>query len=322
MYEVEGDDYQCPACSRKQPWRPESAGREVTCSCGAVLVVPFSPGQAEPHVRGSHPARPEIEEEAQTPENGEAAPPVEIVMCPDCGATMRPGAIVCIHCGYHQPRPKKRVFRRRKTDRAPQPVDDLEPLAFGPVRDLWLPIGLASAGLIAEIVMLAHAFKPPHSWADALGCAPLILLLSAAAVAVVYLIAVLLSPVLELSLGPVGPWTAKLVAAVIFPAAFGAAIWALCGQGISGMFAGWVCSLLLYLSLFRMLFEFDWPDSLLLIALVCLAHAVTLLVVLWPLTLAAVPLPELWWVFGPIVAQSALTFLVTGAMVLPHFREA
>jgi hypothetical protein len=195
--------------------------------------------------------------------------------------------------------------------------------AFEPFRDVIVPIILSVAGVLIQIGILAHAFSPPHNVADAMGVTPLLLLLAAATVAAIILIGISLTPLLDLSLGPIGQFSVKMTAAVLFPAAIGSLMYGICGQGASGIVVGWLAAVVLYLSLFRALFDFDWPDALLLIAFVALAHTIILFAVLWPLTHnGPLPLPELWRMFEPIVIQSALTFLFAGGMLAPHFGEA
>jgi hypothetical protein len=326
MSDTEQADYQCPACERREPWRPEAAGRPAVCACGAALIVPFQPGTAE--LRSARPVYDAGEAEAEESEDAgeidavyeaveeQRGGPVEVLLCPDCGAKMRPGAIVCPHCGYHRPSHKRRVFRRRPVgDDLPRPaLEHFSELATRPVRDFVLPGVLVVAGLFAEVALL-HWYM--GDWRGSLAFGPFILLLAAAEVGVFFLIALILTPVLDLCLGLVKPLTIKLGAAVVFPAAMGAMLHFLCGHGVSGIVAGGMAAMVLYLTLFRIFFEFEWPDAMLLIALVSLAHFATLLLVLWPL-----PLPQLKEVFEPIMAQSVGIFVIAGGVVAPHFGEA
>ena len=337
MYDLVGQEYECPACGRKEPWRAESAGRPVTCACGAALTVPFHPGHAETRSPGPTPATPAPGQFAEVEiEESETPPPDEMVLCPDCGGSMRPGAIVCTQCGYHRARPKKRVFRRRGESaesaadgngayvaEAPlrPPRDEWTALGIRPVQDQWIPLGLAAVGIIIQIILLGHVFNPPLTLDEELSIAPLLLLLAAGTVGVGLLVGIILTPVLDLFLGPIGPMAMKMAAAVLFPASIGSLIYFACGSGATGIAVGWIASIMLYLALFRILFEFDWPDAVLLTALVCLAHALILGSVVWPLASGRLPLPELWDLFKPIIAQSILTFVIAGVLVLPHFKE-
>ena len=323
MYELAETEYECPACGRKQPWRAESSGRPICCTCGAELIIPFQPGIAERKGKTSAPPPAPADERQDDSEDGELqAPPEPILLCPDCGASMRPGAIVCPHCGYRRPRAKNRVIRRRDEPAESPARGDLTSLAVRPIRDRALPASLTAIGLVIEIAMLAHVYAPPLNFADALGVTPLLILLAAGTVGAGLLIGLALTPVLDLFLGPVGPLAVKMSAAVVFPAAAGSLLYFTGGRGITGISYGWLVSVVLYLALFRLLFEFDWPDAMLLVALVCLAHALILFLVVWPLTQLPVPMPELWTLYKPIVAESVLTFVIAGAFVLPHFKEA
>jgi ribosomal protein L40E len=309
MFDVGEAEYQCPVCRRTFPWRPEAAGRPVDCPCGTGLLTPFTPGLAER--RSAEPGR---ELPAQT---RAAEGPAEILLCADCGATMPAGTNVCRNCGWRRPRPKRRIFRRRENPE----LDETPGPAFDPLRDLVAPVILAGAGILIEIGLLGHAFAPPHNWSDAIAVSPLLLLLAAGTIVIAFLVGLALTPVLDLSLGAIGPLLLKLAAAVLFPVAIGALMSTICGGSASGIVIGWAAGLVVYLSIFRSLFDFEWPDAMLLIAMIALAQAVALFVVLWPLTHGPLPMPELWMVFHPVVVQSLVTFIVAGGLLAPHFRQ-
>jgi len=322
MYELAETEYECPACSHKEPWRAEASGRPVICVCGVELRIPFQPGLAERNGQVSSAEQTvEIEKEEDAVEETAPQQQEEILLCPDCGAAMRPGAIVCPHCGYRRPRPKRHVIRRRDETGEPRPHVDWTELAIRPIRDRYLPASLTVLGLLIEVVLLANVYHPPLNMLHALGAAPLVVLLSAGTAGAGLLIGLLLAPVLDLSFGPVPPLAIKMTAAVVFPAAAGTFFYFFVGRGVTGIAVGWFISVILYLALFRLLFEFDWPDAMLLVALVCVAHAVILFVVVWPLTQLPSPTMELWTLYKPIVVESILTFVIAGAFVLPHFKE-
>jgi ribosomal protein L40E len=330
MSEIRDLQYQCPTCKAANPWRPEAAGRPVDCACGELLFIPFSPGTADKRAADALIVPPQ---ETTLFPTDDAPPGVaQVLLCPDCGATMTAQSLDCDQCGYRRPRPKRRIMRRRAGTWAQMARNAVHahahPPAFHfalelrPIRDVALPILLAAVGFFVEVALLARAFSPPHNWEDAIAVSPLLLLLAAGTVGIVFLIAVVLSPLLDLSLGPIAPLAVKLAAASLFPAAVGTLVYNLSGRGVTGGAIGWMAVVILYLTLFRVLFDFDWPDALLLIALVCLAHAATLLAVLWPLTHGPLPMRELWVVFAPMIVQSALTFCFAGGMIAPHFGEA
>lgn len=336
MYELVGQEYECPACARKYPWRAESAGRPVICACGASLVVPFHPGQADLRANrppGPPPPEPEPDDSA---EEEEAKDQAEIVLCPDCGASMRAGAIVCTQCGYHRPRPKNRIFRKRRQtieaeadgNGTPQParaaaaqIDHWEHVAVRPVRDEIVPLALAIGGLIIQICLLRHIFNPPLSFWGTLAMTPFLALLALSVVAASLAIGLILTPLLDLFFGPVVPLAMKMAAAVLLPASVGSLIYFLSGRGGEGIFVGWLAALALYLTLFRIYFQFDLPDAVLLIALICLAQALILGMVVWPLTQTPMPMSPLWILFKPVLAQSVITFIFAGVFILPHIKE-
>lgn|GEM_PF-5439794 len=311
-------DYSCPTCDRVLPWRPEAAGRPVNCNCGATLTIPYSPGPALSRIE---PTAPPVSKytPTQTPddETGE-----EVQLCPDCGARMELETIACLQCGWRRPWAKRRFFHRRKNAALPKPAaEHWSELTISPLRDVGLPVVLVAIGLVIEMSLLS-ATAPGHAWHDAVAAAPLMALLLVATVGAAFAIALALVPLLEFSLGQPSLLALKLAAAVVAPDVAGAVCYQWFGQGVSGLIVGWLASLILYLILFRFLFEFDGPDTLVLIALVCGAQAAMLAAVLWPLSEGWNAAARLWPVFAPVMIQSGISFVLAGSLVVPHVGEA
>jgi len=116
------DAFSCPSCDKRYRWKPTMAGKKVACkSCGAKLRVPDEPGGVPERVEGgggsSTPksggadaaggAGNEGGYELADPEAGAnqaAAKPAAAGSdgkCPSCNRTMKPGAVVCLNCGFN-----------------------------------------------------------------------------------------------------------------------------------------------------------------------------------------------------------------------------
>ena len=80
----------CPECGKRLRARAELSGKKVKCpECGRVLLVPAGDASSQPP---SDPAPGEAPPQApgETPDE----------RCPECGAPIRSGAVLCIQCGY------------------------------------------------------------------------------------------------------------------------------------------------------------------------------------------------------------------------------
>lgn len=116
----------CPYCGKLYKWKPTLAGRNVTCQCGQKMLTPrTAEGQAlaigpapdpadalnddglgeegtyeldlpEERARKKRPVSP-----LDPSESDSVARDVDDERCPSCNQPMKPGAIVCIKCGFN-----------------------------------------------------------------------------------------------------------------------------------------------------------------------------------------------------------------------------
>ncbi len=99
--------FRCPHCNRGYKWSGKLAGRHVKCKCGAKLEVPADP-QAQPEAK-TLVAPNELEagtyEMAEHPDEGgpamQAAATSGHGKCPACNQPIRPGAVICVKCGFN-----------------------------------------------------------------------------------------------------------------------------------------------------------------------------------------------------------------------------
>ena len=142
-----------------------AAGKKGKCSvCGRTMLVPLPSAAAQPSVArpaGAGPVDRPLGDEPVPLNDDMARRPAPAAACPNCGATMQPGAAVCWGCGYSP--------ENQAAPQPPQAVDeptDHEPLQVpGPGLAAWLvgltgpavkwAVALGVVGLAAWVVWLA-----------------------------------------------------------------------------------------------------------------------------------------------------------------------
>jgi len=113
--------FACPDCEKRYRWKPAMAGKKVACkSCGTKLRVPDEPGGISERVEGGGGG---VASGAATASGGgdaggggyeladdepggkaAAAKPKAARRdgkCPSCNKAMKPGAVVCLNCGFN-----------------------------------------------------------------------------------------------------------------------------------------------------------------------------------------------------------------------------
>lgn len=121
---------QCPNCGKAYRWQTKIAGRNVRCVCQHKFRVPMTPDEAI-ESGGSAPP-PSNPASASTPQPAKPAPPAkepdpyeldtpddsptqtprpiasggagraaDATKCPSCNSPLRPGAVICLNCGFN-----------------------------------------------------------------------------------------------------------------------------------------------------------------------------------------------------------------------------
>ncbi|MAE65014.1 MAG: hypothetical protein CMJ18_12155 [Phycisphaeraceae bacterium] len=92
----------CPKCERRYRWKDEYRKRKVRCiTCKSIILMPSAPsGRATLADVGTIPLD---EPDEKTP----ARDPDKTASCPSCNAPMKPGAVICINCGFNVQQGKK-----------------------------------------------------------------------------------------------------------------------------------------------------------------------------------------------------------------------
>lgn len=165
---------QCGSCKKRLTAKEKLAGRKVKCpQCGAVLTIPkagptLQPGAApKPGSTGKPSAAPasnpvpkaapamnDLLDEiplASTPDTASAAAPASSgpapstgVKCPSCEASMEPGSVLCVECGYNT------LTRKKREVSGPKKKDG----SAGP----WVKIGAIAGIVIFVVVVVFFAF--------------------------------------------------------------------------------------------------------------------------------------------------------------------
>jgi phage FluMu protein Com len=151
---------QCGSCRKRFAAKEELAGRKVKCpQCGGVLTIPKPRPGPEAARQATEPpddyavASPPAGETGSSPAGtagGTGRAPDSGPKCPSCGASTKPGAVICVECGYD-----------RRTGKKPELSAPQEPErpAFP-----WLKVsivGIACVALVVVGIIVYTMFLPP-----------------------------------------------------------------------------------------------------------------------------------------------------------------
>ncbi len=254
----------CPHCSKRFQWTTRIADRKAQCpSCHKRIRIPTVPGrvaEAVDPLPETHKSRPKtdsntydldltgidesIVEPPPTPAQQAAA---ETGRCPACNQSIKPGAVICVKCGYNLKK-GKRLQTDVADDGTPQASGKLpESLAnsamanisgtssiaqalesredeYKPSQlvDLWIPIGMIVLGLFITFggCWLFQNYLPFENDLDwrlhALISYPIQLVVMAPLMLIAATVTV---KVLDTSFGPLGTGALKLTAITMGPVA-------------------------------------------------------------------------------------------------------
>lgn len=101
--------FHCPTCDKRYRWKPELAGRKVKCAgCGSKLRVPAAGGGAAELLEAPPPPKEEPPDlgdmyELDMPSGpaSTAAVKADDGKCPNCNTQVKPGAVLCLNCGFN-----------------------------------------------------------------------------------------------------------------------------------------------------------------------------------------------------------------------------
>jgi hypothetical protein len=158
--------FSCDSCGRSYAWKPQLAGKRVKCKCGQAVTVP----DADPAVDAG------FGDLAALADDHSAAS-ADGPTCPECGAGLDEGAVLCVNCGFNLKTGKRLGTAKLATkefdtaatgaagyiSRGPKKTADDEevPPEKKRVQQLLLLCGLAVivAGLVVAGVMMNNSRK-------------------------------------------------------------------------------------------------------------------------------------------------------------------
>ncbi|GAB4109563.1 MAG: hypothetical protein Kow00105_18310 [Phycisphaeraceae bacterium] len=296
----------CPHCEKRFQWSTRIADRKAQCpNCGKRIRIPTVPGRVAeaidplPKRETPQPARqPEsgtyeldltgvddtVVEPPPTPAQQAAA---QTGRCPACNQSIKPGAIICVKCGYNL-RKGKRLQTTVAGEGDPEPLppsvansalasiggssrvsdalnnreDDAHASRFV---EFWLPLSLIVLGVVVSFVEQLY-----FSGDAKVGLIAATLRVGADLVLTIPMLLmgmILAVKLLDMAFGPLEQALFKLAAVVLGPSAIGTIIAYLIG-GLAGQFAGGFASFCIYWALISVLFDLEGIESLYLIAII------------------------------------------------------
>jgi len=250
--------FACDACGRRFGWRAELAGRKAKCPCGAVLTVPAQPIPREQsfydlvdeHDKASAPpARAPV---AAQPVPDDPAP--EVAPAPPLPAALPRAAVAQRQTGVG-------VVPYRSAPTQRQTVTSV--IEGSPAKDLYLPITLILVGTVVQFLQFGLVSKWRLHFSSMAVFVGVRLVVDLVLIFIGLYIAARL-----LSLGLGAPMQAilKIAAIAMAPGPAGAILSYVIGD-TTGML-GWGVSLVLYYSLFVLLFELELQEAMIAVMII------------------------------------------------------
>jgi len=115
--------FSCASCGKEYRWKPELAGKQAKCKCGATITVPRTPPpppvpkQAEVDLDGLYAlAAEEKKASARLASDPEAATTQQGYRCPSCGTELPIGTTVCPNCSMDMKTGRKRAAQGMRSN--------------------------------------------------------------------------------------------------------------------------------------------------------------------------------------------------------------
>ncbi|HEX7009267.1 MAG TPA: hypothetical protein VF184_04755, partial [Phycisphaeraceae bacterium] len=189
----------CSHCGRVYKWKPEIAGRKVVCKCGQKMRIPAEPSdQAQSAGSSSSPAQEpstyELAVSESHPSSGGGggggsgrSKGSRQEKCPACNQALKPGAVICINCGYNLQEGKRlKTQVGGEADAVSGPGAAVGTAAVSPALaaastgsalsggweeqeegsdsrmvELWLPLGLIVLGVAVQLLQMLYFSSHP-----------------------------------------------------------------------------------------------------------------------------------------------------------------
>jgi hypothetical protein len=287
--------FSCASCGKEYRWKPELAGKQAKCKCGATITVPKTPPpppvprQEEVGLDGLY-ALAQEEKKAGArlaAADPEAAGARQGYRCPSCGNDLPVGATVCPNCSMDMKTGRKRAaqgarsngvaaasagFATSKRGGASGKALSIkggkydEPKTrgfadFSKTRDIYLPAGLVAAGVIVYVIQMVMG-SAGDSETEAFG-RKIVLVSVITDVFLMFVAMMIAVKFLDMAFGGLGPAILKLFAISLGPGAAGEIVAGVVGKNneIMGWVAGGLVALVLYWTLIKVLFNLDAGET-------------------------------------------------------------
>lgn len=279
----------CPSCGKGYRWKPDLAGRKVKCKCGEIFrMADASPDASEPpgttelsdgyDLHDSHLGAHDVK--AKAPQaSASTATGGGHGKCPSCNQALKPGAVICINCGFNLKSGTKVTTAVGKpvtgdlpdsvagkaltggTSKIAKALEDREDDTPAPLwKDLFLPLGLIVLGIGMTFVKAMY-FGDPDNQLTFVEAAIGVGIKVAISVPVLFVAMLIAVKVLDVAFGPLGQALFKLVAIALAPDAIGAIIEVAVGGGLVGWFAGFFISMVAFWILLSVLLDLDASEA-------------------------------------------------------------
>jgi hypothetical protein len=136
--------------------------------------------------------------------------------------------------------------------------------------DLWLPIALIVIGVMFHFAQeIYFSDDPVQGMAQAVVKVGILLVGKMILIAIGCLIAI---KILDIAFGAPGPAVLKLAAIALAPGALGGILQFLMGGGFYGVICGAILSIIIYWTLFKVLFDLDFGEIMALVTIIWLIN--------------------------------------------------
>jgi len=241
---TEPTTFSCPACGQRFVWRDRYANRKFACACGNVM---FIPGDAQLAA-----------DDAELPE----PQPVRLAIDPLTAELLAP------------PAPPPPVLDYSSTSAGVAARSDRR-AALNHVRDIWLPVWIIASGLLLlMLLVVAMTFASSTGAGIAHALAVNLAVRLAWEIGVTFIGGILITGLLDCSLGQIAAATLKLTAIAVSRFAI-ASLLNVPIDHIGGALLGVMASLPLFAGLISHFFELDVRDTTFAVVLLTLLRVVS-----------------------------------------------
>lgn len=216
--------FDCSHCGRQYRWKPQFAGRKVTCKCGHKFRVSDQPPAIVDTLEPAEQDNPladmlaDAEQNAaepqddiyalDIPEEGQPAPAAAATAdgrCPSCNQQISPTAVICVKCGFNLKDGKKLATEVAAGAKAAKAAKAAKGDA-----DVALPPGVSAASSVSA-ALSSRSDEPDHRKTEII----IPLILAGVGIALLVLNALLLADVSYYTDAALGPGMSEMTARLV-----------------------------------------------------------------------------------------------------------